>query len=118
MARVNAKDTQRTTIQCAFCHGSGKDPFEIMSPLSSCCVCKGAGTVLMESPYVHCAFCHGSGVYPRSRQTCTACNGKGVIHVPEPRKTCPICQGIGINPDSGAGFYCLTCRGAGVVNDK
>ena len=32
-------------VACAFCGGRGKDPFGIMSWLSTCCVCGGTGVV-------------------------------------------------------------------------
>lgn len=107
----------RTFVQCAFCGGTGRDPFGIMSALSTCCVCDGTGKVSIKTPYVRCAFCHGAGVYPRSRQTCTACGGVGVSPVQEPNKTCPYCLGTGMDPDSEAGFYCLTCHGTGVAGE-
>jgi len=117
MAKTETVATQRTPVQCAFCGGTGRDPFGIMSALSTCCVCGGTGTVSVETPYVRCAFCHGTGVYPRSRQTCTACSGVGVTPVPEPNKTCPHCLGTGVEPHSEGGFYCLTCHGRGVVEE-
>lgn len=104
-----------TVIKCAFCQGKGRDPFGIMSPLSVCSVCGGTGTVSVKTPRVRCAFCRGIGVYPRSRLTCTACGGAGMSTVPEPNKTCPHCLGTGMEPHSEARFYCLTCRGTGVV---
>ena len=106
-----------TEVECAFCQGKGRDPFGIMSALSTCCVCGGTGTVAIKTPYVRCAFCHGTGVYPHSHQTCTACGGVGMIPVKEPYKTCPHCLGTGVDPHSEAGFYCLTCRGVGVVEE-
>ena len=108
---------ETASVTCGFCEGKGRDPFGIMSSLSTCCVCGGTGTVSVETPYVRCAFCHGTGVYPRSRQTCTACSGVGVTPVPEPNKTCPHCLGTGAEPDSEMGFYCLTCHGRGVVEE-
>ena len=113
--RVEVPSVEVETVTCGFCEGRGRDPFGIMSALSTCCVCGGTGTVPVKTPYVRCAFCQGSGVYPNSRLTCTACGGVGVTHVAEPNKTCPCCLGTGVDPQSEAGFYCLTCHGAGVV---
>ena len=118
MTRTETVARQRASILCAFCGGTGRDPFGIISALSTCCVCGGTGTVSVETPYGRCAFCHGSGVYPRSRQTCTACGGVGVAPVPEPNKTCPYCLGTGADPDSEAGFYCLTCHGTGITGER
>lgn len=103
-------------IQCAFCRGKGVDPFGIFSHLSTCCICGGRGANKVKEPYVQCAFCRGTGVYPRSRLTCTACGAVGVHPVAEQTTTCPNCLGPGVEPTSGAGFYCLTCHGTGVVN--
>lgn len=103
------------SIRCAFCHGKGKDPFGILSYLSTCCVCGGMGTHQVREPHVPCAFCQSSGVYPRSRLTCTACRGLGVRPVEAPRQPCPQCRGTGGDLGSETGFYCLGCHGAGVV---
>jgi len=117
MAKTETVATQRASVLCAFCRGTGQDPFGIMSALSTCCVCGDTGTLSLEAPYVRCGFCHGTGVYPRSRQTCTACGGAGVIPVHEPNKTRPQWLGTGMEPQSEAGLYCLTCHGTGVVKE-
>ena len=117
MAKTETIATQRASVLCAFCKGTGRDPFGIMSALSTCCVCGGAGNVSIETPYARCAFCHGTGVYPYSRQTCTACGGAGVSPVHQPSKTCSHCMGTGVDLQSEAGFYCLTCHGAGIVEE-
>ena len=110
------KEGKGVEVQCAFCRGTGKDPFRLLSPLSACAVCGGKGTVWVKEPYVKCAFCGGTGVHPHSRLTCTACMGKGVIHVEEPTRTCPVCHGWGSNPTDGLDLPCTTCGGAGVVS--
>ena len=67
-------------ITCAFCKGTGKDPFNLLSELATCQVCLGAGKVEIDEPAIKCAFCKGTGVYPcSSRVTCTVCNGKGMV---------------------------------------
>jgi|AntAceMinimDraft_8_1070364.scaffolds.fasta_scaffold06488_1 DnaJ-class molecular chaperone len=115
--RIEAIAVETESVICGFCEGKGKDPFGIMSDLSTCCVCGGKGNLSARTPYVPCAFCGGTGVYPGTRLTCTACGGVGIIPVKEPYKTCPHCGGTGVDPDSEAGFYCLVCHGAGVVED-
>ena len=105
-----------TSVPCAFCQGSGKDPFRLLSPLALCGVCGGTGQVEVEKPYVPCAFCGGRGIHPRSRLTCTACMGKGVIAVKEPVERCPTCHGLGRDCQKGADLFCTTCLGAGVVS--
>jgi DnaJ-class molecular chaperone len=99
--------------KCAFCKGKGIDPFELLSPASTCSVCGGKGKVNVEKPYIKCAFCHGTGVYPHTRLSCTICSGKGVVTFREPRMICPECKGSGREPLSG--FPCLRCGGMGVI---
>ena len=113
-----AKMAKTAMVQCAYCQGSGKDPFGILSPLSICAVCGGEGQLEIEAPYVPCAFCGGTGIHPRSRLACTACWGRGVIHVQEPMVTCPTCGGLGVDyrGDLRLPFPCTTCGGAGVVS--
>jgi DnaJ-class molecular chaperone len=102
-----------TEVRCAFCQGTGKDPFGIMSKLSSCCVCLGKGTVEVECPYETCAHCEGTGAI--KRLTCTACGGKGVLSVLKgPTAVCPDCGGSG-NTKSAPAMPCLRCGGRGKV---
>lgn len=97
-------------MTCAFCKGTGKDPFGLLSPLSTCQVCSGTGKVKVDPPTAKCAFCNGTGVYLDKRLTCTACGGKGAVTVPKGAKTCSECNGSGQAPD---GLPCLNCRGKG-----
>ena len=113
-----ATDVTEVTVQCAFCKGSGKDPFGILSYLSSCPSCWGKGTIRIRSPYVSCAFCQGTGVYPGTRLTCSLCGGTAVRLVRDPTKTCPNCLGSGVEPHSELGLSCFTCRGKGVVEES
>jgi len=100
-------------VKCAFCRGKGKDPFGIMSELSTCCVCGGKGSVTVVEPYLVCRSCSGTGVEAFSRLTCLACRGKGVIPVAQPTETCPVCRGTGLYTSH---LYCLRCHGVGVVS--
>ncbi len=79
---------QRATVKekwveskCAFCGGTGRDPFKVLSPLSNCGVCGGKGTVRVKEPHETCPACGGTGVYYRSRLSCGTCGGKGVVPV-------------------------------------
>lgn len=72
---------EKEKITCAFCKGKGKDPFQLLSPLSYCPVCNGHKTVYVIKPYETCTACGGTGVYTRSKLFCWACQGKGVVHV-------------------------------------
>jgi len=72
-----------TQMTCGFCDGSGKDPFDLLSELATCQVCKGTGKVEVKEPVIRCAFCRGTGVYHNTRITCTPCNGKGMVTAPK-----------------------------------
>lgn len=104
-----------TPVTCAFCRGRGVDPFGIMSPLSTCCVCAGRGIVSMRAARVPCRFCRGTGVYPHTRLTCIACDGVGARPVGPRARTCPRCLGRGADPNSETGLYCWACHGSGVL---
>ena len=108
-----------TTVKCAFCNGTGKDPFGSMSHLSKCQVCLGRGTVRVQPPVKECAFCGGTGRQPHSaaRLTCGACGGKGAVTTVEPSMVCPTCEGSGISM-APLPQYCLTCKGQGVVRSR
>jgi DnaJ-class molecular chaperone len=98
---------------CAFCNGTGRDPFGIMSWLSTCCVCKGKSIVQVQAPYARCAHCHGTGAI--KTLTCTACGGKGLVPLPVgPTVVCSECQGTG-DDGSVPAMTCLRCRGRGWV---
>ncbi len=111
--RVTLPLLKPVEVKCAFCRGKGKDPFGIMSKLSTCCICGGKGTVTIFESYVLCRACSGTGVEPFSRLTCLACRGKGVIPVDQPTESCPVCKGTGRHTSH---LYCLRCHGAGVVS--
>ncbi|MEW6233493.1 MAG: hypothetical protein AB1566_14435 [Chloroflexota bacterium] len=112
---------ERVVLTCAFCGGTGRDPFGIMSHLATCQVCGGTGQRTLHQPTAPCAFCRGTGVHPGSRNTCTTCAGMGVVEIPDDAVTCPCCGGTGraadyadyIWPDSP--LSCGCCRGKGVV---
>ena len=98
-------------VACAFCRGTGKDPFRIMSSLSTCCVCGGPGTVIAPAPHTRCAHCGGTGAIKTF--TCTVCGGKGVVPAPDgPWIGCPECGGSGDDASASA-MACLRCRGRG-----
>ena len=99
-------------VKCAFCKGTGKDPWGLMSVLAECQVCKGRGTVKIEEPYEKCPVCHGTGVQHNRRLNCLACGGKGVLPIKDGMKTCPECGGSG---KGAMGLYCLKCKGRGKI---
>ena len=116
-ARGASDDRSIVEVICAFCAGKGRDPFEIMSPLSTCQVCGGTGRRMLRQPISHCAFCRGTGVHPGSRLNCTTCGGVGMIEIPVDAVACPRCGGSGradyLFPNSP--FACSYCGGKGVV---
>lgn len=105
------------TVKCAFCNGTGKDPFELLSELSDCQVCLGRGEVEIEGPTTKCKFCGGTGIQPytTSRLHCIACGGKGVVTAIDSSKECPMCHGSGIYPRRPHPVACHICKGQGVV---
>ena len=107
----NQKEVAKET--CSFCSGTGKDPFGIMSWLSTCCVCGGKGVVLMQTPYTRCSHCQGTGAIKTF--TCTVCMGRGFVHAPHGQTAiCNECKGSGDDPSAPA-MACLKCRGHGFV---
>ena len=117
--KIIEKSGNRVSIKCAFCDGTGKDPFGLLSVLSTCQVCRGSGQVWVTEPFIKCAFCKGSGVQPSRRVTCTVCGGKGVVAAPaqEQREICPECGGSG-QSHSHWNVPCLKCKGKGFITLK
>lgn len=101
-------------LKCAFCKGTGKDPFDLLSELANCQVCSGIGEVTVEEPTVKCAYCQGSGVHPNSRLSCSACGGKGVITYRSGKDICKACRGTG-RTIGKSDLPCLACKGTGLV---
>ena len=100
---------------CAFCRGKGTDPFDVMSTLSTCCVCGGTRKVRVRSPAIACAHCRGTGAI--KTLTCTTCGGKGSVPRPAlPIIVCPVCHGTGDDATAPA-MACLKCRGRGCVTE-
>ena len=104
------------TVKCAFCDGTGKDPFKLLSKLSICPVCQGRKMVQVERPTVACAYCHGTGKQPHGRLTCSPCKGTGLITLAGPTAKCLQCGGLGRMIESD--LPCSLCRGTGLVAEK
>ena len=99
-------------LKCAFCGGSGTDPFNLLSERSRCECCQGRGNVSVPKAHVRCGFCNGLGNFKTFR--CPVCKGTGVTApVPEPTQTCPECDGRGYEMSSG--LVCLKCGGRRLV---
>ncbi len=111
------------TIKCAFCRGTGKDPFGCLSALSNCQVCGGTGEIHANQPVLPCVFCNGTGVQPNTtdRLHCLACRGTGVVPVIEDPVKCPACDGTGHQMKRTAKGKrpvrqrCLVCNGQRLI---
>jgi len=113
MGQTAIGQARSVQVRCAFCNGTGKDPFGILSRLSTCCVCQGRGAVAVEASHEWCAHCGGAGAV--KRLTCTVCRGRGVLPALKgPTQVCPECGGTGDDPSAPA-MACLECRGRGKV---
>lgn len=106
--RMDRRKKAMVEFRCAFCRGTGKDPFDLLSEHALCEVCGGSGKATVMEPARTCAFCRGSGVFPGSRLTCTVCMGRGLVTVEEPAEACPACGGAGV-----VAGHCLPCCGCG-----
>ncbi|MBK4732552.1 hypothetical protein JJD41_22180 [Oxynema sp. CENA135] len=104
--------TALTHVPCAYCRGTGKDRYQIMSPLSTCPVCHGRRSHELPSPLIPCAYCRGTGASPiGARNPCLACGGKGVQGRSPESAPCKACGGTG--RQGSTGFYCHACHGSG-----
>jgi DnaJ-class molecular chaperone len=114
MTVLHTEEQTRIFVRCAFCRGEGKDPFGIMSRLSTCYVCGGRAGVWVNKPSTACPVCRGTGVSPTgARNACAACRGVGAVHLREPSQTCTTCGGTGwCQP---VRLYCHVCMGQGTV---
>ncbi|HBZ66683.1 MAG TPA: hypothetical protein DEO70_07585 [Bacteroidales bacterium] len=100
------------TIECAFCSGTGKDPYALLSASSCCLVCEGTGQVEVAEPATVCIFCSGTGKNPLgARVTCIVCGGKGMNYRKGNTK-CEQCKGSGKSRD---GLPCPHCGGVGLI---
>lgn len=113
-------EKNKVEVKCAFCNGTGKDPFQLLSKLSDCQVCLGKGKVKITSPTMKCNFCNGTGVQPytTSRIHCLACGGVGVVTKIGPSQKCPTCGGTGIYPRRPHPVACHICKGQGMVRKQ
>ena len=64
---------------CAFCHGTGIQPYT-RSELH-CPACGGKGVVRVREPSTECPLCDGTGIADLTRPVlaCEMCKGQGVI---------------------------------------
>jgi DnaJ-class molecular chaperone len=113
VSKQSARASDCADVPCAFCHGTGTDPFGIMSWGSQCCVCDGKGVTQVRGLQESCAHCRGSGAIKTF--TCTVCGGKGLMPLrARDAVVCPECQGTGDDLSASA-MPCLKCCGLGWV---
>lgn len=84
----------------------------MITSFSTCRVCGGLGTVLVQTPIAWCSHCQGTGKVKTF--ACPICSGKAVT----PRSRVPLriqaCSGTGDDASAPA-MSCLKCRGSGWV---
>ncbi len=66
---------QQYSIKCAFCKGTGQNPYF----KHACPSCKGTGSRQVTGRQMICNDCHGSGHKSGTTLTCYTCTGVGVI---------------------------------------
>lgn len=113
---MNTKlETPIDIIPCAFCHGKGVDPFNVMSENSVCTACSGRRVQEVPVPNDRCHYCCGTGSHKTFR--CPVCGGIGrVPAAPLGAKKCVECGGLSF--DGSSGLPCLVCRGRGVIESS
>lgn len=67
--------------ECAFCGGTGIQPYTVSR--LSCIACGGKGVVTAVEPAVECPTCKGSGINPVIVDSplayCYTCKGQGIV---------------------------------------
>ncbi|MCX6160561.1 MAG: hypothetical protein NTV87_04395 [Ignavibacteriae bacterium] len=97
-------------IRCAYCNGTGKDPYSLLSTKSGCLVCEGTGENEVKEPAIKCIYCSGTGKNPLgARIHCIVCMGHGSNYC-ESNTKCLRCKGSGKSSD---GLPCTLCGGIG-----
>jgi DnaJ-class molecular chaperone len=114
MSHVIIERGGRALVGCAFCNGTAKDPFGIMSSLSICYACLGRGESWVPKPLRECPYCQATGRSPiGARNYCAVCHGRGMVTIAEPAVACPSCGGSGRHRRTGLYFW--PCRGRGLI---
>ena len=101
-------------IPCAFCHGTGKDPFGQLYPVSTCQDCHGRIEINILTPFKTCTYYPGTGLAFSSQNTSTSCRGRGVISLGNKKLDgipCQICKGNGMGAETNLPW--IPCSGLG-----
>jgi DnaJ-class molecular chaperone len=98
----------------AFCHGTGKDPFGQLYPVSTCQDCHGRIENYILTPYKTRTYCPGTGLACSTQNTCTFCKGRGFISLGNKELDgipCQICTGNGMGAETNLPW--IPCSGLG-----
>ena len=107
--RTAVKEGEWVEVLCAFCEGTGKNPFGY----AKCQVCGGRRKLKVKTPYYRCAYCGGTGRHGQA--SCAVCSGRGVVTFAEPAQVCPACSGYGKDINSPLRLSCPVCGGKGII---
>jgi molecular chaperone DnaJ len=76
---IPARSSQGFRTVCAYCAGSGDDPYTLAN---KCPACKGRGQWEFKgalSDYSTCGRCNGTGILPNTLAApCDVCEGSGI----------------------------------------
>ena len=106
-------------VMCAFCKGTGKDPFDLMSPLVYLPGLQWGRAAGVDGPTAALRLLQGQWRPPPFPHGLHDLPGAGQVTVPEKAVTCPGCGGSGSESDHDffdSVLSCTVCGGKGVVD--
>ena len=89
----------RWTSVCRACKGKGT--FWIETPIRICAFCHGTGIQPYTRSGLHCPACGGKGVGKvlEPSKECPLCDGTGIADPTRPALACEMCKGQGVVPE-------------------
>ena len=89
----------RWTSVCRACRGKGT--FWIETPIRVCAFCQGTGIQPYTRNELHCPACGGKGVVRVIEPSveCPVCHGTGLADLTRPAIACEMCKGQGVIPE-------------------